>query len=71
MEPLFRPHSYWLWKSGEAVRGKAGVPSPLRDGVTHAPSLPCRTPGPAHLTPILQSITQGESKAASRSSIWL
>lgn len=25
----------------------------------------------AHLTPILQSITQGESKAASRSSIWL
>lgn len=38
-------------------------------GPRGSPSLP-RTRW-AHLTPILQSITQGESKAARRSSIWL
>lgn len=42
-----------------------GRPGPLGAGGAEGPR------SPAHLTPILQSITQGESKSASKSSIWL
>lgn len=76
------PHPSSTEKGG-GHRGKAGVPVPSARrevagrglGVRQSHQMPGDRPRRrrrlAHLTPILQSITHGESKSASRSSIWL